>query len=120
MPFLHFFFLPCALPFTDKNKNDCFLGSKEMGFFSSLLGFLGFGIGLPLGLFIGFYFFIYSESEDVEVIVCNSVCVMCVFYSCTVELELYAIKKSRGKKRRRNGNVVKCMHFCFLTSVLCI
>ncbi|KAL8538578.1 hypothetical protein ACS0TY_000557 [Phlomoides rotata] len=37
-----------------------------MGFFSSLLGFLGFGIGFPLGLFIGFYFFIYSESEDVE------------------------------------------------------
>ncbi|KAL2227728.1 UNVERIFIED_CONTAM: Synaptotagmin-3 [Sesamum indicum] len=38
-----------------------------MGFLSSLLGVLGFGIGFPFGLFIGFYFFIYSESEeDVE------------------------------------------------------
>ncbi|KAL0402297.1 UNVERIFIED_CONTAM: Synaptotagmin-3 [Sesamum latifolium] len=35
-----------------------------MGFLGSLLGVLGFGIGLPFGLFIGFYFFIYSESED--------------------------------------------------------
>ncbi|KAL6545345.1 hypothetical protein OROGR_009219 [Orobanche gracilis] len=37
-----------------------------MGFLSSLLGILGFGIGLPFGLFIGFYLFIFSESKDVE------------------------------------------------------
>ncbi|KAK4430926.1 Synaptotagmin-3 [Sesamum alatum] len=35
-----------------------------MGFLSSLLGVLGFGIGLPFGLVVGFYFFIYSESEE--------------------------------------------------------
>ncbi|KAL6545338.1 hypothetical protein OROGR_009212 [Orobanche gracilis] len=37
-----------------------------MGFLSSLLRILGFGIGLPFGLFIGFYLFIFSESKDVE------------------------------------------------------
>ncbi|PIN08527.1 hypothetical protein CDL12_18900 [Handroanthus impetiginosus] len=37
-----------------------------MGFLTSLLGILGFGIGLPFGLLIGFYFFIYAESEDVK------------------------------------------------------
>ncbi|KAL7148597.1 hypothetical protein ABFS83_06G189500 [Erythranthe nasuta] len=37
-----------------------------MGFFSSLLGILGFGIGFPFGLFVGFYLFIYSQFEDVE------------------------------------------------------
>ncbi|KAK6136047.1 hypothetical protein DH2020_030213 [Rehmannia glutinosa] len=39
-----------------------------MGLLSSLLGILGFGIGFPFGLFIGFYFFIYSESKDVEML----------------------------------------------------
>ncbi|KAL3838322.1 hypothetical protein ACJIZ3_022913 [Penstemon smallii] len=37
-----------------------------MGFWSSLLGFIGFGIGLPFGLFVGFYFFFYCKNEDVE------------------------------------------------------
>lgn len=33
---------------------------------SSLFGIVGFGIGLPIGLFIGFILFVFSESEDVE------------------------------------------------------
>ncbi|KAH6804026.1 Calcium-dependent lipid-binding family protein [Perilla frutescens var. frutescens] len=37
-----------------------------MGLLSSLLGIIGFGFGLPIGLFIGFYLFVYSESVDVE------------------------------------------------------
>lgn len=37
-----------------------------MGFLSSLLGILGFAIGSLIGLVIGFYFFIYSEPEDVQ------------------------------------------------------
>ncbi|CAL5343473.1 unnamed protein product [Camellia sinensis] len=37
-----------------------------MGFLSIILGILGFGIGLPIGLLIGFYFFVYSEPKDVE------------------------------------------------------
>ncbi|KAK1396439.1 Calcium-dependent lipid-binding (CaLB domain) family protein [Heracleum sosnowskyi] len=35
-----------------------------MGFISSFLGILGFGVGIPLGLFIGFFLFIYSASQD--------------------------------------------------------
>lgn len=37
-----------------------------MGLLSSLFGIVGFGIGLPIGLLIGFILFVYSESEDVE------------------------------------------------------
>ncbi|KAK2993119.1 hypothetical protein RJ640_021791 [Escallonia rubra] len=37
-----------------------------MGFLSSFVGIFGFGIGISVGLIIGFYFFIYSEPEDVE------------------------------------------------------
>lgn len=46
-----------------------FCGRKQMGFLSSLLGFIGFGIGFPVGILIGFYVFVHSESDDdVEVI----------------------------------------------------
>ncbi|GAB4854957.1 Synaptotagmin-3 [Ancistrocladus abbreviatus] len=37
-----------------------------MGFLSTLLGILGFGIGLPLGLIVGFFYFVYSEPLDVK------------------------------------------------------
>lgn len=37
-----------------------------MGFLGSFLGILGFGIGIPFGLVIGFYLFIYSEPKDVK------------------------------------------------------
>ncbi|KAL6586454.1 hypothetical protein OROMI_001442 [Orobanche minor] len=45
-----------------------------MGLLSSLLGILGFGIGLPFGLFIGFYLFIFSESKDVEDLAVRPLC----------------------------------------------
>ncbi|KAK9913216.1 hypothetical protein M0R45_037039 [Rubus argutus] len=37
-----------------------------MVFLSSLLGILGFGIGILLGLLVGFYYFVYSEPKEVE------------------------------------------------------
>ncbi|KAF7132638.1 hypothetical protein RHSIM_Rhsim09G0150900 [Rhododendron simsii] len=37
-----------------------------MGFLSTILGILGFGIGLPFGILVGFYFFVYSKPKDVE------------------------------------------------------
>ncbi|CAK9185418.1 unnamed protein product [Ilex paraguariensis] len=37
-----------------------------MGFLSTFLGLLGFGFGIPIGLFIGFYFFVYSKPKDSE------------------------------------------------------
>ncbi|VVA12227.1 PREDICTED: synaptotagmin-3 [Prunus dulcis] len=37
-----------------------------MGFLSSLLGIFGFGIGIPLGLLVGFFLFIYSKPKEVE------------------------------------------------------
>jgi hypothetical protein len=38
-----------------------------MGFFSTVLGFFGFGIGVTLGLVIGYYLFIYFQPTDVKV-----------------------------------------------------
>lgn len=37
-----------------------------MGFLSTFVGILGFCIGLPIGLVVGFCFFIYSEPKEVE------------------------------------------------------
>uniref|UniRef100_A0A5B6YH85 Putative synaptotagmin-2-like n=1 Tax=Davidia involucrata TaxID=16924 RepID=A0A5B6YH85_DAVIN len=37
-----------------------------MGFFSTLLGFTGFGVGVSAGLVIGYYLFIYFEPSDVK------------------------------------------------------
>lgn len=37
-----------------------------MALLSSVLGLLGFGIGLPIGILIGFYFFIYSQPDAIQ------------------------------------------------------
>ncbi|KAF3786124.1 Synaptotagmin-2 [Nymphaea thermarum] len=37
-----------------------------MGFLSSLLGFVGFGVGISVGLVIGYYLFIYFQPNDVK------------------------------------------------------
>ncbi|KAL3646780.1 hypothetical protein CASFOL_009324 [Castilleja foliolosa] len=37
-----------------------------MGFVDSLLGITGFGIGIPIGLFLGFFIFIYFEPRYVQ------------------------------------------------------
>lgn len=35
-----------------------------MGFVGSLLGFVGFGIGISIGLVLGFFIFIYFGNTD--------------------------------------------------------
>ncbi|KAL5069452.1 hypothetical protein RYX36_020339 [Vicia faba] len=37
-----------------------------MGFFATFFGFLGFAIGIPLGLLVGFFLFVYSEAKQVK------------------------------------------------------
>ncbi|KNA15372.1 hypothetical protein SOVF_098840 [Spinacia oleracea] len=37
-----------------------------MGFVGTFVGILGFGIGLPIGLVVGFFLFIYSKPKEVE------------------------------------------------------
>ncbi|KAF8033176.1 hypothetical protein BT93_D1933 [Corymbia citriodora subsp. variegata] len=37
-----------------------------MGFFSTILGFCGFGVGVSFGLLIGYYLFIYFQPDDVK------------------------------------------------------
>uniref|UniRef100_A0A7N0TBL3 Uncharacterized protein n=1 Tax=Kalanchoe fedtschenkoi TaxID=63787 RepID=A0A7N0TBL3_KALFE len=37
-----------------------------MGFFSGVLGFFGFGIGMSIGLVIGYFLFIYTQPTDVK------------------------------------------------------
>lgn len=38
-----------------------------MGIISTVLGFFGFGFGTFLGLLIGYFLFIYTQSSDVQV-----------------------------------------------------
>lgn len=45
-----------------------FGGGFEMGFFSSLFGFCGFGVGISVGIVIGYYLFMYHQPIDVKVI----------------------------------------------------
>lgn len=37
-----------------------------MGFLGSLLGILGFGVGISIGLVLGYFLFIYFEPRDVK------------------------------------------------------
>ncbi|XP_050366039.1 synaptotagmin-1-like [Argentina anserina] len=37
-----------------------------MGFFSTIFGFFGFGLGVSIGLVAGYFLFIYVQSSDVE------------------------------------------------------
>ncbi|KAH1194728.1 Synaptotagmin-1 [Glycine max] len=37
-----------------------------MGFVSSFLGIFGFAVGIPLGLLVGFFLFVYSETKHVK------------------------------------------------------
>lgn len=45
-----------------EKKRDC-----EMGFFSTIFGFCGFGLGISIGLVAGYFLFIYVQSSDVQV-----------------------------------------------------
>ncbi|CAJ1933725.1 unnamed protein product [Sphenostylis stenocarpa] len=38
----------------------------EMGFFSTILGFFGFGVGVSIGLVAGYFLFIYFQPTNVE------------------------------------------------------
>ena len=38
-----------------------------MGFFTTLLSFIGFGLGIPTRLVIGYFMFIYFEPSEVQV-----------------------------------------------------
>lgn len=38
-----------------------------MGIVSTILGFCGFGVGISIGLLIGYYLFIYFQPTDVKV-----------------------------------------------------
>ncbi|CAK8573155.1 unnamed protein product [Lathyrus sativus] len=38
-----------------------------MGFFATFFAFLGFALGIPLGLLVGFFLFVYSEAKQVKV-----------------------------------------------------
>jgi len=39
----------------------------DMGFFGTIFGFFGFGIGISIGFVIGYFLFIYVQPTDVKV-----------------------------------------------------
>lgn len=38
-----------------------------MGILSSFLGFFGFGVGISIGIVVGYFLFIYFQPNDVKV-----------------------------------------------------
>jgi hypothetical protein len=60
-----------------------------MGFLNAFLEFLGFGIGLPFGLLIGFFLFVYSKPKDVKVI--NHHIYLPIYLS--IYLSIYVLKE---------------------------
>lgn len=44
----------------------CFGRRFAMGFFSTVLGFCGFGVGISVGLVAGYFLFIYFQPSDVQ------------------------------------------------------
>jgi hypothetical protein len=38
-----------------------------MGFVSTVVGFFGFGVGVTIGVLIGYFLFIYFQPTDVKV-----------------------------------------------------
>ncbi|GMG99413.1 hypothetical protein Nepgr_001253 [Nepenthes gracilis] len=55
-----------ACVFKRRKENHTIDHRNKMGFVSSFLGILGFGIGLSIGLLVGFFFFVYSKPQDLE------------------------------------------------------
>ena len=53
---------------------------EHMGFVSSFLGIFGFAVGIPLGLLVGFFLFVYSETKHVKVNITTH-CMFVLFYS---------------------------------------
>ena len=52
-----------------------------MGFFSTILGFCGFGVGISIGLVAGYFLFIYFQPTDVKVplFLYLSECFLCMY-----------------------------------------
>jgi hypothetical protein len=67
-----------------------------MGFLGTLLGIIGFGIGIPVGLLLGFFLFIYVKpGDDVKVMPVNPIASF--FFSFFINL-----------------NVIKLIYRCFI------
>ena len=80
---------PADLSFSHKNAlHRCVEHAKlwlaqdreHMGFVSSFLGVLGFAVGIPLGLLVGFFLFVYSKTKHVKVNITTH-CIFILFYS---------------------------------------
>lgn len=96
--------------------------TDSMGFLSTLLGVVGFGAGLPLGLVLGYFIFIYSEPSDVQVrfsrlapvaTACISVFIVVVFHSGINPL---LSSTNRGDRVRCMRCVLSCRCFWLVVS----
>lgn len=96
---------------------------EVMGFLGSLFGILGFIIGSLIGLVIGFYLFIYSEPEDVQVIMSTTIpffihsCMLInpsiVSFCLWIFLEFVWVFIIRWKKKKK-----KLWGFCFQVKMI--
>lgn len=65
-----------------------------MGFFSTIFGFFGFGIGTSIGLVVGYFLFIHFQPTDVKVHYYKYVCIL-----------------EKPNNQKRNLNVIKSTIF---------
>lgn len=91
------------------------LASDRMGFVGSLLGIIGFGIGIPLGLLLGFFLFIYIKPGDVKVI--NTSTHLSSFFSSLVFLIINNyLRQNRANESSVLSGVDAC---CILHHGIC-
>jgi ABC-type phosphate transport system permease subunit len=60
-----------------------------MGFLNTFLELLGFGIGLPFGLLIGFFLFVYSKPKDTVKVINRVSSSLSLVLSLSLSLSLY-------------------------------
>lgn len=68
-----------------------------MGFFSTIFGFTGFGIGISIGLVAGYFLFIYFQPSDVQVPSSPSQIYLCIMYiPLRIQIALYVLARGRA------------------------
>ena len=65
--------------------------NEQMGFLSSFLGVFGFAVGIPLGLLVGFFLFVYSETKHVKVNITTLIWMFVLFYSKSQHCHMHVL-----------------------------
>ena len=82
--------------FTSSSSSSFSNQNEQMGLVSSFLGILGFAVGIPLGLFVGFFLFVYSETKHVKVNITTLIWMFVLFYSKSQHCHMHVLWSLSG------------------------